>query len=167
MMRRLLSIALVGLTATGCYSVQPLATPAPAPGTRLAVSINDAGRAALGGAMGPEILRVDGSLVAKENDAYLLSVSGVSYLRGGFQSWQGERVTISSNMIASLAERRFSKARTAVLIAGATVAAVVLAPRALKSYLPDPPPPPTSVEASLRPRPGLQPLQIRWAPGGR
>jgi hypothetical protein len=147
------------LATTGCYSTEPISTPRPAPGTRVAISINDAGRAALGGTMGPAIGRVEGSLLTSPDDAYVVSVTGVNYLGGGYQSWKGETVRIDPAMTSGLFERKFSKGRTAVLIAGLAVAGSVLAPGAMRSYFHDDPPPPPGSETSRRPIRILLPLR--------
>src|ERR1044071_1602402 len=114
---------------TACYSVEPLATLTPAPGTRLALAINDGGRVALGGSMGPEIGKVEGSLLAKQDSTYVLSVVGVNYLNGTFQKWQGETVRINSNMVAGFYQKRFSTGRTVLFVAGATAAGILLTRR--------------------------------------
>jgi hypothetical protein len=129
-MRRFASIAaIVATLTTGCYSVEPLATLSPTPGTRLALSINDGGRVALGGSMGPEIGKVEGNLISKQDSTYVLSVIGVDYLNGTFQKWQGETVRINSAMISGFYTKRFSKGRTAVFLAGATAAAFLVTHR--------------------------------------
>jgi hypothetical protein len=151
-MHRSFRLALTSLTlAAGCYSVEPLAT-TPTPGTRLAISLNDGGRVALGGAMGPEIRRVDGNLMAKQDSEYVVSVTGVNYLNGTSQAWQGETVRINTSMVAGLQERKFSKGRTIAL-----VGAVALFAGSFKTFgLPwsgreEPPEPPTGSESSRRP----------------
>ena len=106
----------LGLLGSGCYTLQPLPVAEPAPGTRLAFAINDVGRVALGGSMGPELLRVNGNLQTKDADDYVVSVTGVDLLQGGFQSWGGETVRIKSNYVSAVYERRFSKGRTIVAI---------------------------------------------------
>jgi hypothetical protein len=152
MTRSSLFIAGVLALTSGCYSVQPLATSNPAPGTRLALSLNDGGRVALGGAMGPEIRRIDGNLMARQDSEYVLSVTGVNYLNGTFQSWKGETVRINSSMVSALQERKFSKGRTLALMGG-----VALFAASFKTFgVPwsgreeDPPQPPGS-ESSRRP----------------
>jgi hypothetical protein len=126
-MRRLTSFAAIVLVLTGCYAVEPLATTSPVPGTRLALAINDGGRVALGGSMGPSIGKVEGNLISKQDSTYVLSVLGVDYLDGTFQKWQGETVRINTGMVSGFYTKRFSKGRTITFIAGATAAAVLLA----------------------------------------
>jgi hypothetical protein len=136
-MKRLATLAL--LLTGGCYSVKPLATTSPAPGTRLAVSINDAGRMALGGSMGQEIRTVQGRLLEKDDDVYVLSATGVDYLNGLSQTWRGETVRIGSNMVSSLAEKRFSWPRTVGLVGAGIVVGATLTSKTLP-WGPDEPP---------------------------
>src|SRR5688572_14935329 len=97
LIRLMLTVAGIGLLASGCYTLQPSLAAVPAPGTRLAFTINDVGRVALGGSMGPELLRVDGHLQSKDGDDYMVNVAGVELLQGGYQTWAGETVRINSS----------------------------------------------------------------------
>jgi len=92
------------------------------------MDINDAGRIGLGTAMGAEILQIQGRLLAKESDSYLMSVSTVRLVRGGEQIWRGERVLVKPEYVGTTYERRFSRGRTIVLsaVVVATITAVAL-----------------------------------------
>jgi hypothetical protein len=122
LIRLMFTVAGIGLLTTSCYSLQPAAA-VPVPGTRVALAINDVGRVALGGSMGPELLRVEGSLQSKDGDDYFVNVSGVELLQGGFQSWAGETVRINSSYVSAVYEKKFSKGKT--LLASAVVVAGV------------------------------------------
>lgn len=108
----------------GCYALQPVSTPVPQQGTRVAFDVNDAGRVALGGSMGPAIEQVEGNLLEAESDAYLLSVTAVRLLDGGEQRWAGEAVRIKREYINNTYVRKFSPGRT-VAVSAAGIAAVV------------------------------------------
>lgn len=117
----------------GCYELQPARTAVPQQGTRIAFDVNDAGRLALGGSMGPEIDQVEGNLLETDSDAYLLSVTAVRLLRGGEQRWAGEAVRIKREYINTTYVRKFSPGKTvAVSVAGAAaivaIATASLAP---------------------------------------
>ncbi|HEX9166233.1 MAG TPA: hypothetical protein VF862_10000 [Gemmatimonadales bacterium] len=120
------------LAITGCYTMTPVTGPVPEVGTMVAFAINDAGRAALGGSLGPEVDRIEGRLLETTDDGYLLAVSSLTLLRGGQQVWQGEQVRVSKQYVNSAFERRFSMGRT--IGAGAIVVggfAAFLATRSL------------------------------------
>ena len=127
--RRIAFIALVAPLA-GCYTLQP-ARGGPELGTAVAFDINDAGRAALGGSMGPEIAQVEGRLVQREATDYVLSVNAVRLLRGGEQVWRGEQVHIKPEYVSSSYEKRFSKGRTVAITAIGLGAAAYLVTRSL------------------------------------
>ena len=113
-MQRLVVVAAV-LIATGCYALQPV-TGQPLPlGTVLSLSINDAGRAVLGGTMGPEISSIEGRLIQRDSAEYVLAVAQVSLLRGGEQVWAGERIRIKTEFVNAVSEKRFSRTRTAIV----------------------------------------------------
>lgn len=99
----------------GCYTLQPVRGTVPAAGTRVAFDVNDAGRVALGGMMGPEIAQIEGRLIEKDNEAYLIAVSTVRLLRGGEQIWSGEQVRVKSEYVGPAYERRFSRGRSLAL----------------------------------------------------
>lgn len=112
--RFLVGVALVELLA-GCYVLQPATGAGPEPGTRIGFEVNDLGRLALGGQMGPEIAHIEGQLLSKQPDQYEVSVSSVKLIRGGTQVWNGEKVTIKREYISQTYERHFSKGQTIAL----------------------------------------------------
>ena len=109
-------VALVEFLA-GCYVLQPATGTGPEPGTLMAFEVNDVGRLALGGQMGPEIAHIEGRLVSREQDEYQISVRSVKLIRGGDQVWSGERISIKKEYISQTLERRFSKSRTIAVTA--------------------------------------------------
>jgi hypothetical protein len=120
------SVALVG-----CYTLQPTGGPVPQAGKIIGLDINDAGRVALGGAMGPSIGQIEGRLVQKDSSEYVVAVTAVHLLRGGDQVWRGEAVHIKTEFVSSVYERRFSKARSAALAAIGIGAVAIIASRSL------------------------------------
>ena len=82
LLRRSASVAALAVTATGCYTLQPVAGGAPAPGQRVAFDVSDVGRVALGGAIGPSISRIEGRLVRRDSAEYVLAVSSVDFFAG-------------------------------------------------------------------------------------
>ena len=111
--------------SSGCYSLEPVTRSSPPLGTQIALDVNDAGRVALGGSMGPEIDRVEGRLIERSNGEYLLGVTSVSLLKGGgVQTWKGEQVVLKPEFVSTVYERRLDKARTG-LFAAAIVGGVV------------------------------------------
>ncbi len=112
-------------TATGCFSLQPVAGQPLPLGTVLSLSINDAGRVALGAKMGQGISDIEGRLVQKDSAAYVLAVSQVKSLRDGVQVWSGEHVSVGTEFVNVASEKRFSRSRTALLSA-ATVGVIAI-----------------------------------------
>ena len=125
----------IGALTTGCYTLQPSSVAVPVSGTRLAFAINDVGRVALGGSMGPELRRVEGSFQFKENDDYFVNVSGVELLQGGFQAWAGETVRINTSYVSAIYEKKFSPAKTALAVGGAALVASFMGSRTVRSFL--------------------------------
>lgn len=111
-MRKVPVVTVLGLVLMGCYTLQPIGGVEPKPGAKLAFEVNDAGRVALGGSMGPEIAQVEGILVEKDNEGYLLAVSNVRLLRGGEQVWSGEKVRLNNQYLGPAYARKFSMGRS-------------------------------------------------------
>jgi len=129
------TVAGIGLLTTSCYNLQPMSVAVPEPGTRVAFAINDVGRVALGGSMGPELRRVEGNLQSKDGDDYVVSVKGVDLLQGGYQAWAGESVRINSSYVSAVYEKKFSKAKTALAVGGVAVVAMALSSKGIRSFL--------------------------------
>jgi hypothetical protein len=126
---RLVAVA-ASVLVTGCYVLQPVTSTGPVPqvGTNLALDVNDVGRVALGGSIGPEIGQIQGRLLSQENGEYVVAVSLVRFLRGGEQTWTGEQVRIKKEYVGTTYERRLHKGRTIALstaIAGGLLAVAV------------------------------------------
>lgn len=118
-MRLALGAALLAAPSLGgCYEFAPSAAQ-PTPGERLVFEINDQGRVALSGQLGPGITEVEGRLVSVEGSAYRIAVLGVTSIASGASHWSGERVGIESTYVSRVQERRFSKGKTAVAVASA------------------------------------------------
>lgn len=121
-MLRSIGVVVACLIVAGCYSLQVAPGLDVTVGSQVAFDINDAGRVALGGVMGPELSQVEGRVYSKESGVYVLAVTMVHLLRGGEQVWTGERISIRSEYVTKVYERRFSKGRTiAASVAGAGV----------------------------------------------
>ena len=114
------------LLLTGCYSMVPVVGNAPPLGSRVALQVNDAGRVALGEAVGPEVAELEGRLVDRDSARLVLSMSMVRLLRGGVQVWSGERVTVRREHVSAVRERHFSKSKSAILAGAASAALAVI-----------------------------------------
>ena len=130
-MMRFIAVLFIGGLLTGCYTLQPATGITPEIGDELAFDINDVGRVALGGAMGPEIAQVEGRLISRENADYLIGVSSIHTLRSGDQVWKGEQVRIKSEYVGSIYERHYSQARTITLGAVGAAAFALIVTRSL------------------------------------
>ncbi len=140
-MRRSAVLTVLGLALMGCYTLKPVSGVEPKPGSKLAFDVNDAGRVALGGSMGPEISQVEGVLLEKDAQGYLLSVSNVRLLRGGEQVWSGEKVRLANQYLGTAYERRFSVGRSVGLgVVGIGGFAAILATTSLLGIGQDPSP---------------------------
>lgn len=125
-------VLLSGAVLAGCYTLQPASGGAPVVGTKVAFDVNDAGRVALGGPLGPEVTQIEGQLVQQDSSGYLLAVSAIRTLRGGEQVWAGEQVRVRPEYLGNTYERRFSLGRSIGLgVVGAGGLAAIIASRSL------------------------------------
>ena len=125
-----IGLAAAGLVA-GCYTLEPTARATPDVGTRVAFDVNDQGRVALGGSMGPEIDQIEGRLVQRDTSEYVVAVTAVHLLRGGEQIWTGEQVHIKSAYVNQMYARQFSSGRTIALSALGVAAVGLFVSRSL------------------------------------
>ena len=128
---RVLSVAALSVPLAGCYTVEPVGAIAPVPGASVTFDVTDAGRSALGGSMGPEIVQIDGLLLEKDSTDYVIGVTGVRFVGGGEQTWRGERIRIKPEYVRSVYERQFSTARTAAFVTAGVGAVVYLVTRSI------------------------------------
>jgi hypothetical protein len=104
--------ATLTVVVTGCYTFHPVATGTAPLDKRVAFDVTDAGRIALGGSMGPAIRRIEGRLVRRDGEDYVVAVSSVAFLSGGTDTWTGEPVRLKPEYVGMTYERRLSKSRT-------------------------------------------------------
>jgi hypothetical protein len=154
-LKRRLLVAAAAAVLSGCYELQPAATGVtPTIGSEIALDVNDAGRVALGGLMGPEIAQIEGRLLQKDSSEYFVGVTLVHLLRGGEQVWSGEKIHVKSEFVSSVYEKKFSRGRSIALGSVGLAGVVVLVTRSLLgSGAPDVPvTPDTTAHTQRRPR---------------
>lgn len=118
-----LGVVLLAALVAGCYEYTPVVT-APAPGSTLALDLNDQGRVGMRSAIGPEIARVEGALVGASDSVYELRVSQTLGLYGVRSRWGGEAVSLPREYVGVVSEKRLSRQRTFVAVLGGVAAAM-------------------------------------------
>jgi hypothetical protein len=113
--RRGALLALVSLAIGGCYTLHPTYGVLPAVGETVAFDVNDVGRVALGGAMGPEIAQIEGQLIERTDEQLRLAVTAIRLLRGGEQAWRGESVILRPEYLGTAYIKRPSAGRSIAL----------------------------------------------------
>jgi hypothetical protein len=162
-MSRRLALFVCSTLLVGCYELQPArGGMIPDVGKMVALDLNDAGRAAMGGAMGPEIAQVEGRLINNGATEYVIGVTSVHYLRMGDQVWKGEQVSIKKEYVTSVYERTFSKSHTIAAAAiGVGLAAALIGRSIIGHADPEQPTFPDTAQTSRRPGAGRLPLPVR------
>lgn len=123
-----LGVPFLFATIAGCYSAQPVVGAALPEGSTVLLQVTDQGRAALTAQLGPSVDVVEGRLVSRTDSAWIVSVTGVELLRGGHQTWAGERIRIGAEQVARVSQKQFSRSRTAI-VSAAVLGVVVAAAR--------------------------------------
>jgi hypothetical protein len=118
----LLGILTLSLAQASCYTIAPASQARAVPGTRLTFTLTDRGRVALAEQIGASVLEVEGTLVQDSGADYVLRVSAIRSIDGSKTRWDGERISINHDAVATTRQRIFSKGRTAVAVAATTVA---------------------------------------------
>ena len=121
-------IAILATTcvSAACYNYLPVTTPAPQPGTYVAVTLSDVGSDSLTRYLGPSVVVVRGRYLGSDDGAFLVAVASVELRQGLQASWSGESVSIPTRFVASLDMRRLAKGRSAFLAAAGVVGVVAV-----------------------------------------
>jgi hypothetical protein len=119
-LRGIFRAALLGLFtgfSAGCYTTVPVSS-TPQPGQVLVLDLNDQGRAALGPSVGASVTRIEGTLDTRTDSAYTVKVASVVYMNGSNNRWTNEPLTIRSDLVRDMREKKFSRSRSGLLAAG-------------------------------------------------
>ncbi len=134
-----------GLLAA-CFIQGPLATPVPAPETRIVAVVTDTGVLEMGRAIGSGATEVEGIVAGADAAAWDLRLLRVDYRNGQSVPWNRELVRFPRSALSQATERRFSKGRSWIM-AGLITSTAFLAARFLGvigggDNTDKPPPPP-------------------------
>ncbi len=110
----------------GCYTYAVTGADKPAPGTAVAVILNDRGRAELDEQLGPEVWQVEGTVVSTDDSSLSLSMARTSTLEHQDMRWAGETVRLRSDYCRTVMVRQFSVSRTAIAAGTATAGVIAL-----------------------------------------
>ena len=122
---RLVAVGLLPGLLAACYTYRPVPA-TPAPQSRVAVVLSDYGRLEASRQIGPQTERVEGSMIAVTDTAYLLAISGVKPISRPWVRWSGEQVSFRRDYVALMYERRLARGRTALFVGGVAFAALTL-----------------------------------------
>jgi hypothetical protein len=132
---RAMAAVLLAAHLAGCYRYVPVTSTDVPVGTQVSVGINDSGRVALQEPVGPGVRRLDGAVLAKTDTTLVLGVNGVEYFDLPTRvRWDGERVLLSRSFINEVRERRLSKSRTWLTIAGVVVGGILVSTLAISGF---------------------------------
>lgn len=120
----LVAMLLVAITplAGGCYTYRSAASIPVASGSRVALMLNDQGRVGISHRVGPEIARIDGSVVEKTDSAYTIRVRKITDLAGNTQLWSDETISVSQEYLKDVTVRQFSRNRTMLAVGASGLA---------------------------------------------
>ena len=107
----------------GCYESVPVEVNRLQPGTKLRVTLTDAGADSLARYLGPGVETVDGKLISTTDSNVALGVTSIAMRSGQDQFWKGETVAIPRSALATVQQRRVNKSRS-LLLGGVLVAAL-------------------------------------------
>ncbi len=115
MVRRWLRVLPPALALGACYTYQPVGAPAPQVGSRVSVQLSDDGSRELWGQIGPNVLHVEGNVLAVDSSSLGLAVRQVENQRGVQSSWNGEHVALPRRFVTGIQQRRLSPGGTGLL----------------------------------------------------
>jgi hypothetical protein len=120
-----LALGAVTSLQPACYAYVPSQQQA-VPGDKVGLLVTDEGRVNLREELGQGVDRVEGVLLEKAGDNYLMRVARIRTIRGQTAHWTGEQVRIPMASVARVEQRRISGRKTALLVAGLLVGAALL-----------------------------------------
>jgi hypothetical protein len=103
------------LLLAACYTYRPLVTPDPVPGDRISAQLTTEGSRDLAAQIGPEVLHVEGNVLALDSTALNLEVREIESYRGIRSDWHGEQVRLPRQAVAGIQERRLSVGGTTLM----------------------------------------------------
>jgi hypothetical protein len=106
-----------------CYESVPIELARVQPGTKIRISLTDAGADSLARYLGPGVETIDGKLISTDDRGVSLSVSQVAMKSGQDQFWKGETVVIPRYSLSTVQARRINKSKS-LLLGGAFVVAL-------------------------------------------
>ncbi|MBI4420198.1 MAG: hypothetical protein HY560_05175 [Gemmatimonadetes bacterium] len=124
--RAAMTMTLAGVTA--CYTHRPVDGPAPEPATRIVAEVTDSGTVAMGNALGPGAVEVEGIVADANGEAWKLLMIRVNHRDGTSILWNREPVSFPRYALSKVMERRLDKTRSWIA-AGVITASALLAGR--------------------------------------
>ena len=112
-----------------CYNYLPLRRSGLVPSSYLAVTLTESGSEELALYLGPNALVVRGRYLSATERGLAIAVESVESRRGDLAHWAGETVVVPGEFVRQVEQRSMSPSKT-VLLAGAAVAAFVIASQA-------------------------------------
>ena len=128
-MIRALLLALGCVCATACYSQTPLQTFPPAPLTHITAQLSDSGTVAMGNALGPGVMAVEGIVEKADEKMWLLHMVSVDEKDGRTVDWNRELVSFPASILIQPKVRVLDKKKS-WLAAAAVTGGAFLAARA-------------------------------------
>jgi hypothetical protein len=116
------------LSTTACYTHRPLATPVPAPATRVVAEVTDSGTVAMSNAIGPGAVEVEGVVATASDEVWNLQLVRVDHRDGRSIPWNRETVAFPRHLLTNAMERQLDRKRS-WFAAGAIVAGALIAAR--------------------------------------
>ena len=127
------SAAALALAAAlaACYVQRPLDEPSPEPGARIVAEVTDSGMVAMGTALGPGAVEVEGVIVAADAATWSVQMIRVDHRDGSSILWSRELVSFPRSVLTRVSQKRLDPVRSWVA-AGVVVGTALLAARLFK-----------------------------------
>lgn len=118
---------MLGLIASACYQQQALQTVPPPPATRIVAELTDSGTVAMGTALGPGALEVEGVVTSADDNAWTFQMLRVDHRDGRSIGWNRELVSFPRTTLANPKVIVLDKRRSWIAAGGITIGALLLA----------------------------------------
>ena len=120
-------LLLLTMMMGGCYKRTPLAATTPATATRLVATLTDSGTVAMGNALGPGALEVEGVVRKADENQWTIELLRVDHRDQRSISWNHEPVSFPRGALTNPVVIVFDKRRSWLAAGGIAVGAFLLA----------------------------------------
>ena len=124
-LRSSIAIGTAALTVA-CHSYVPIGAADVTPSREVRLDLTDAGSVAVGPAVGPSAVAIDGRVTQSDDSVLVVTVSRLTRRSGAEETWSGEAVRVPRAGVSAVTVEQLSRGRTGLMVGGLVALGVVI-----------------------------------------